>query len=374
LGKLIVIAVLGSFIVFGIVNHNVNSNLNGATDNAVDHYSLTTARNISNSMAEVLFQKIAEDKNFRCPQKIQKNILGGNVSYTVTDVLLDGDSLIKISLESTYSSVKKSATIYVKSPAPSVSNKVPSGILAAITANNNIDLNGGLIVDGRDHDINGNVVSGSGTYGIWTTGGIDQNGNSKIGGTTTGTDYSPSKNGYSSVVATGQTWPGGFPTSPDMILGGDKNGLPEGTLKTIAQSGANGSQYVTNPSKLKYPLTGITYVELPSKGIWQSLSIEGSGILIVHNSSVNATMENVNSGTFMGILFTDDMIHLHADIIGSLITLSPRPSEGNCIGNGNGSILYSSETIKNGMKYTLTEATHNYGFGKHRITIVNWYE
>ena len=183
MGKLIVIAVLGSFIVFGIVNHNVNSNLNGATDNAVDHYSLTTARNISNSMAEVLFQKIAEDKNFRCPQKTQKNILGGNVSYTVTDVLLDGDSLIKISLESTYSSVKKSATIYVKSPVPSGSNKVPKGILAAITANNNIDLNGGLIVDGRDHDINGNVVSGSGTYGIWTTGGIDQNGNSKIGGT-----------------------------------------------------------------------------------------------------------------------------------------------------------------------------------------------
>ena len=374
MGKLIVIAVLGSFIVFGIVNHNVNSNLNGATDNAVDHYSLTTARNISNSMAEVLFQKIAEDKNFRCPQKTQKNILGGNVSYTVTDVLLDGDSLIKISLESTYNSVKKSAIIYVKSPVPSGNNKVPKGILAAITANNNIDINGGLIVDGRNHDIDGNVISGSGTYGIWTTGSLDRNGNSTIGGTATGTDYSPAKNGYSSVVATNQIWPGGFPTSPDMILGGDQNGLPEGKLKSIAQSCANGSQYVTDPSKLKYPLKGITYVELPSNGIWQSLNLEGAGILIVHNSSVNAKMKNLNSGTFSGILIADDIIHIHATIIGALIGLSPNPSEGNCIGNGNGSISYSSEAIKNGMKNTVTEVAHSYGFGKHRITIVNWYE
>jgi hypothetical protein len=56
-------------------------------------------------------------------------------------------------------------------------------------------------------------------------------------------------------------------------------------------------------------------------------------------------MKNLNSGTFKGLIIADDVVHIHTNIIGGLICLSPAPSEGNCIGNGNGSVLYSTEAI-----------------------------
>lgn len=127
--------------------------------------------------------------------------------------------------------------------------------------------------------------------------------------------------------------------------GGPDNGFPEGTLKSYAQSGAGGSQYVIDPSKLKTPLQGVTYVESPSGSSWQSMDITGSGILIVHNAARNAVMKNMNSGTYAGLMIVDDPIHIHANIIGALIALTSKPSEGNCIGNGNGTVLFSSQAI-----------------------------
>ncbi len=57
-------------------------------------------------------------------------------------------------------------------------------------------------------------------------------------------------------------------------MGGTSAGFPSGFLKSYAQSGSGGSQYVTNPSSLTYPLTGVTYVEI--SGTWNSANITGS--------------------------------------------------------------------------------------------------
>jgi hypothetical protein len=189
------------------------------------------------------------------------------------------------------------------------------------------------------------LLAGSGTLGIWTTKTLSQSGNSKIGGTSGVVDYTPSKPGNSVIIATSQTWPGGYPGTPDSILGGASQGFPEGTLKSIALSGVGGSQYTTDPSLLNSPMRGVTYVELPSGGLWQSMDISGSGVLVVHNTAKNAGMKNLNSGTFTGLVIGDDVVHIHTNIIGGLICLSPAPSEGNCIGNGNGTVLYSTEAI-----------------------------
>ncbi|MEI7812196.1 MAG: hypothetical protein WCJ01_07200, partial [Ignavibacteria bacterium] len=221
---------------------------------------------------------------------------------------------------------------------------IPATVKAAITTNNDIKTLGLLEVDGRNHKIDGTLISNTGTFGIWTTQTLTQSGASTIGGTNLGVDIAPAKTGNEAIIKTSQPWPGGYPSSPDSILGGPANGYPEGTLKAVAQSGINGSQYCTNPSTLHYPLTGVTYVELPNGDV-TGMNIQGSGTLIVHNTSLNAKMKNLNFGTFTGLMIADDIIHIHTNIIGALIGLSPHPSEGNTIGNGDGIVKYSSKAI-----------------------------
>lgn len=229
----------------------------------------------------------------------------------------------------------------------------PPGIRAAVTANYNVGTLGTMIVDGRDHDIDGNPIGGSTSlYGVSSGGVITEGGNSKIGGKALdGTLVDPTKSGSFGPPATGwaaaceqnATWE--KPLSPDAALG-----WPEGTLKRLAQTGAGGSRYTTDPLTLTLPLSGVTYVELPPGNTWQAIDLgNSSGILVVHNSSLSAQMLNVNSGTFKGILIVDDLVHVHNDIIGAVINLTTNPSFGNCIGNGNGRVLYSKVAVGNAL-------------------------
>ena len=222
---------------------------------------------------------------------------------------------------------------------------IPGGARGAVTTNYNVGILGTITVDGRDHDIDGNLIIGatSGKFGISTVGSFDQGGNGAVGGTNlSSTSYAPTAHTYEdSTVEHNAIWTP--PLTPDAALG-----LSEGTLKAYAQSGANGSQYVTDQATLAHPqaLSGVTYLELPSGTAWQSIDFgNSSGILIVHNSDRSAIVKNANGGTFKGIVIADDYVHSHNNIIGALISLSTNPSSGNVLGNGSGSILYSAAAI-----------------------------
>jgi len=233
------------------------------------------------------------------------------------------------------------------------------GIRAAVMANGPIKTLGSIRIDGRDHDIDGNLIPNSGTLGISTRSTYSQGGNSRVGGTYNGTDYAPSKPGNSNIIETNATWTA--PTTPEEVLG-----LTQvDQLKTLAQSGIGGSQYVTDPANLAYPLSGITYVELPPGDKWIAggFDFTGSGILIVHNSSTNAVLKNTNIGTFKGIIIVDDYIHIHNTIIGAVVNLTSNPSEGNCIGNGSGQVLYSSIAISNALSSISTS-----------LNVISWRE
>ncbi|MCZ6676886.1 MAG: hypothetical protein O7E52_06515, partial [Candidatus Poribacteria bacterium] len=219
----------------------------------------------------------------------------------------------------------------------------PANVRAAIVTAGPVKTLGNLTVDGRNHDMDGNLIPATGMPGISTMQACVQKGNSKVGGTDVAVDYAPSKPGDPLVIETNVDWTaeGGFPDTPDQFMG-----LPPDTLKSIAQSGNNGSQYVTDPSLLTFPLAGVTYVELPSGEIWQSIHFgDSSGVIVVHNDSKDAIIKNLNTGSFKGILIADDIVHIHCDIIGVVISLTPAPSAGNCIGNGSGDVLYSAQAI-----------------------------
>lgn len=216
-----------------------------------------------------------------------------------------------------------------------------SGVLGGVTSSGPVAVNGTLNIDGRDHDLSCNPIPGTGIQGIYTNATFSQGGSAEVGGHDSGTDYPPVNPGDSTIITSGGTE---AVDTPDAVIG-----IVEGTLKSIAQSGIDGSQYVTDPSTLTLPLQGVTYVELPSGDTWtsQNMLTGGSGVLIVHNSDTNAILENTNGGTFTGLVITDDLVHLHNDIIGALVTLTSNPSAGNVLGNGTGSVCYSTMALNN---------------------------
>jgi hypothetical protein len=374
MGKAIIIYVLGSLSIFLVLNRNVNTRITSTTDSVAVNFSDMSVRNIANSMAEMLIAEVGNNKNYRVTTWTQRSLLGGTAQYKVVDTLIVADSLIKISVKANYHGQRKNVDVLGKSAVSGSPGFIPGAVKAAISTNNNVQTLGNLIVDGRDHDLNGNLISGQGTYAVWTTGNLSRSGNSKLGSTASGTDYSPAKSENNNLRLEGQTYPGGYPNTPDSFLGGAANGFSEGTLKALAQTGWNGSQYVTNPSSLTYPLSGVTYVELPSGGVWNPANTNGSGILVVHNTSTNAKIENMNSGTFKGILIADDIIHIHNSIIGAVVALTSSPSEGNCVGNGNGTVKFSRAAVNQVTTNIKQTQTTGYGFGKKRISVVRWYE
>ncbi len=373
MGKMILILLMGTIVIFGVLNVNINKGLNLATDKSLEFYAEAGARNITNSMAQVITARLGDNNDYRVNSPAKLDLLGGSATYTVVDEIVGSDTLAKINVQGTYMGVNSNISAHVKFPdggAP----VFPAAVLAAITTNNPVETLGKLIVDGRDHDMNGNLLPGKGTLGIWTTDSYSRGGASTVGGTFEKKDYAPEKKYSSNIASTNQTWPDGYPSTPEGIMGGASKGYPEGKLKSLAMSGFEGSQYVTDPSKLTYPLKGITYIELANNGTWQSMNIEGTGILIVHNKQLNAKMKNLNSGTFKGLLMADDIVHIHSDIIGAVVALTPDPSDGNCIGNGNGSVLFSSEAVTSAMPASGGKPLFGFGFGKHRVEIFDWYE
>jgi len=375
MSKLVLLLVLSGFITYSVVNLTQNKNTTQATDNSVITYSQTNARNIANSTIQMLMSKVADNYDWRVESPVTIQYSDGETTYSVIDETFDGEDLIKYSVSSTSFGVNKNITAYTDK-FPFV---IPS-LRGAITANNPVLSNGGLTIDGRNHTSSGDVIPETGSYAVWTTGTFTQQGSSDLGGTNERIDYVPSNPADPNVILENQTWPGGFPGSPDQVMGGSAKGFPEGTLKSVAQSSINGSQYVTNPASLSGdPLSGVTYLELTGSKekdrTWQSMDLTGSGILIVHNTSRNSIIKNVNAGTFKGIIIADDMVHIHSTIIGSLIILTPSPSSGNTVGNSNGKVLYSTEAMSDALTGTnLEKRMFNYGFGNNRLYVKHWFE
>ena len=150
-------------------------------------------------------------------------------------------------------------------------------------------------------------------------------------------------------------------TSPDAIFG-----YASGTLKALAQAGANGSQYATDPASLTFPLSSVTFVELADGATWSAIHFgESTGVLVVHNSACNARMKNLNSGTFKGLIISDDIVKVHTTVIGAVVSMTQSPS-GNCIGNGNGEVLYSIAALENASLVSVG--------GGGELTVVSWLE
>ncbi|MBI5214155.1 MAG: hypothetical protein HY960_00210 [Ignavibacteriae bacterium] len=353
-GRSLAIILSGVIAIGSYIQYNMLQSNKRLTENVLNYTSRQTAQNIAQTGVYMGLRKLAENRNWRAGYK-NLPLMGGNLTVRIVDTVFNGKNVIGVlaSAKMPYStwtdSSERLPDTVGNSRAYLPKGFIPASVKAAITANNPIVTLGTLTTDGRDHDLEGSkMIPNQGTLGIWTTKTYDQRGDSHTGGTDSASrvDYEPDKPAHVKTFKTFGVWPGGYPGTPDSILGGPSMGFPEGTLKAIAMSGINGSQYTTNPATLKYPLSGVTYVELANAGRWIAADVEGEGILVVHNAWKNASIEEWKTKqTFRGLVICDDPYRIHSTVVGAIVGLSPSISRGNCIGNGTGNILFSNEAI-----------------------------
>ena len=363
MARFIMILVLGAIITYGVTSITLNEYTSQGTQNSMDDYSYNRARDIANGMVDIILMRIANDETYRVNSPITQNLNNGEATYTAENSFFDGDSLIKIVVAANYNGTTKSITAYAKP----FTLELDLGT-HAITANSEIKVNGTFLIDARNHTAGGVLIPQDGTYCLWSTGNIITTGAFEGGGTFNNVDYIPQTPPDPAVIASNQIYTGSYPTTPEQVFGNYPPGSK--TLKEFAQTGENGSQYVTDPALLSYPLQGVTYIELPSGDIWNNADLSGNGIIIVHNNNLNASLKNT-SGSFTGLLICDEILKLKGDILGAVVSLASTPSSNYVVGNSSGSILFSKEAINNAIKKVKLLL---YGFGKKRLDIKHWFE
>ncbi len=399
MGNSILIVVAGSILLFAIANVKTYEKINKTTDNSINYYSDIQARNICNTTIEMLLSKIySENPNFRTNGKVNQEMFGGEVSYTVEDVLVKGDSLIKITANGLFNGVKKQSIVFTGG----LGGWVPPFVRGAWTANGNLNNTiSDMFIDGRDHPIttrkladSNNFIPGKGKYAVSTSVPFVNTQNAAIGGTgPNGVDYKMTYPENPAVIEN-YNWGGQFPKTPDEILG-----YPNGTLKSIAMSGVGGSQYVTNLKNIKWPLRGVTYFEPQSASAVEFVLSKPptgqfhQGMLIVHRINNTSSLSGLKASSttdppFIGIVITDYSFHHHLNILGAIMQLSPNlETSKKCNGNKDHWVFYSSQAIINATelvaKVSGIRGNNNSlanglnvlgGVGDRRYSVLNWYE
>lgn len=309
-----------------------SKNMTANTDRAYERHE---ALNVAQSAVNLAIRRLTDEPWWRSGTP-SIDLLGGTASIAIAETTYGGVNAIRISADGTVNQHVEHAAAYVRN------GYVPFAVRAALTTTHMAYPQAGFILDGRNHNVDGTlkVPGGTGTLGVWTLRQFDQTLGGTTGGTFNGVDYPPANPANPLIVQSFQTWPGGYPTSPDSLMTALGFSIPEGTLKQVAQSGAGGSQYVTNPILLNYPLRGVTYVEL--NGTWDGATIAGQGILVVHNADHSSILSNVNNGPFVGLLMGDEIVHINCTIVGAVISMGGHEDD---VVNGPGQLLYSQDAL-----------------------------
>ncbi|HLG32002.1 MAG TPA: hypothetical protein VI362_03105 [Ignavibacteriaceae bacterium] len=376
MGRLALIIIIGAFITYGVTNISMNGFVNEGTENSVNNYSYNRAHDLASSMIDIILMRMANDSKYRVINTVTEDLIDGTVTFSAKNDFFKGDSLVKLVVTGEFNGVQKTITAYSKRPDMGWK---PGGVRAAWTANSSLDKTiSDMYIDGRNYDLNKNLVPGTGVYGVSTSTNFVNTDDAQIGGTEYSVDYPMTFPEVPNVIEENFNWGGTFPTSPDEILG-----YPEGTLKAYAQSGVNGSQYATDWTSITLPLSGVTYLELPPGPAETEIrlgTLNSEGILVIHNPTGTTRVKKTrmeSTNYFEGIIIGDYMFHFHLDVLGAIMLLSPslELSQG-CTNNRDHEVFYSEAAIKKvtGQIAETLGSPPLYGFGTKRLEVKYWYE
>ncbi|GJQ21529.1 MAG: hypothetical protein HBSIN02_18840 [Bacteroidia bacterium] len=374
MGKGALLLVFGASVVFTVMNLQLNKAAEQANQNLVGYFEQSMAAAIADQSAEYLLTMLADSSTWRVHTMTMLNpeVIGVDGDFSVLYSIRNVEKKIRewqkkaieLRVEARYGRRTDTVTVYLSRQFGFVPLTVRGAITAAGVLNKTV---ADMVIDGRNHDLGGALdPTEQGVFGIssgmpfWNTGGAI------IGGMDAdGVNRPPARPYPKGIVE--ERWNGDFPQTPDEVVG-----TAEGFLKTLAQSGIEGSQYATNPLALKFPLRGITYVELPYGVSWGGPDLSGSqGLLIVHNSSGNARLENANTKEtgFQGLIIADYVFHFHMDVLGAVVLLSPKLEVfKQCLGNKDHSVIYSVDAVKRATHVILKRGSGWNG----RVPILGW--
>ena len=172
MGKTVLIYVLGTLSVFVIFNLNINKTLLDESSSSYSYYAETEARNIGNTMVEMLTSELSDSVQFRVTSPATKNFFGGQANYTVIDTVVAPDSMVKISVTATYFGQTKRMISLMKKPGGG--NQVPAAFTYALLSGDDLQMSGNATVqDDGNSAWNANVH---------TNGEMEMSGNALIKG------------------------------------------------------------------------------------------------------------------------------------------------------------------------------------------------
>lgn len=156
MGKAVLIILLSSIIIYGIVSIQVNRSTSEAGISSVNYYKDIYARNIANSMIEILKNKLTNDTNYRVQDYYVEEILGGEVAYRLIDTVLNSIRYVKANVIANYLGTNRNTEAYFLISKLG-SGGVPPFLRYAIVSGSNLNFNGGITITNAGNNLNANV-------------------------------------------------------------------------------------------------------------------------------------------------------------------------------------------------------------------------
>ncbi len=165
MGKSLIIITLGISVIISFFILKLNANSKENLSVTVDMFEQTQARLIANSGVEYYLEKLKSDKSLLNKTFTDNELFGG--SY---DITIEGpDSLIKLTSIAEFEGVSHKTIVYANADKVPL---IPAPGAMYLTANTissfkKSGISGSVLIDGNNHDINGNLLNdGTVTPGI----------------------------------------------------------------------------------------------------------------------------------------------------------------------------------------------------------------
>lgn len=172
MGRVVLIILLSGILVFGVVSIQINRSSSAAGISSSNYYRDIYAKNIANSMIEVLKSKLLSDTSYRVFNLTTESLMGGMVTYRLIDTSIETNSFIKAHVIANYEGLSRASEAIFSITRMGTGN-LPPFLRYAVVSGRNLNLNGGVTITHEANQLNANVH---------VNGNFSMNGNNEIDG------------------------------------------------------------------------------------------------------------------------------------------------------------------------------------------------
>lgn len=156
MGRTTLIVLLVAIVIFGIYSVQVNRSTSDAGLSSSNFYRDIYAKNIANSVIEILKFRLSQDTSYRVPNFNRLSLLGGTALFRVIDTLYASSRFVKAHVIANYENSVKSAEAYFSIENLSSGN-IPPFMRYAVFSGGNMNINGGVTITHAGNNLNANV-------------------------------------------------------------------------------------------------------------------------------------------------------------------------------------------------------------------------